>query len=27
LTTSWQRFSFTYTMPSVAGKTISTSND
>jgi hypothetical protein len=27
LTTSWQRFSFTYTMPSVSGKTISTSND
>lgn len=27
LTTSWQRFSFTYTMPSVAGKTISASND
>jgi hypothetical protein len=27
LTTSWQRFTFTYTMPSVAGKTISTSND
>jgi hypothetical protein len=27
LTTSWQRFSFTYTMPSVSGKTISTSGD
>jgi len=27
LTTSWQRFSFTYTVPSVAGKTITTSND
>ena len=27
LTTSWQRFSVTYTMPSVSGKTISTSGD
>jgi len=27
LTTSWQRFTFTHTMPSVSGKTISTSND
>ena len=27
LTTSWQRFTFTYAIPSVSGKTISTSND
>jgi hypothetical protein len=27
LTTSWQRFSFTYTVPSVSGKTITTAGD